>query len=306
MINKYIIDARQFFIKVLPPHINKSEINFSISNDSILFGLSAISGIGEKVASDIIMKRLDGLFDGFKDFKTRVEPSKAQIIALVKAGAIPTKDKRQFLIKYLKSMYEPLTFKPVAKAPSYDDLLMKWEIDVEQYRNGLKRYDYNKDKILEVFNKKKEEVFKQQQEIRYQKYIDKNSKYLQNEEFWEFEALQIFINDNPFEQAYSFMSKEFEEVEAGEMCTIVGIVAKVQKKKDKNKKTFAYANIYSSFGLTEAIIWHSQLKEYEDLIVKGKQIAMYCKKDSEEKVIAEKIKPYQQWLADIKRQKGVA
>jgi len=306
MINKYIIDARQFFIKVLPPHINKSEINFSISNDSILFGLSAISGIGVKVASDIIMKRLDGLFDGFKDFKTRVEPSKAQIIALVKAGAIPTKDKRQFLIKYLKSMYEPLTFKPVAKAPSYDDLLMKWEIDVEQYRNGLKRYDYNKDKILEVFNKKKEEVFKQQQEIRYQKYIDKNSKYLQNEEFWEFEALQIFINDNPFEQAYSFMSKEFEEVEAGEMCTIVGIVAKVQKKKDKNKKTFAYANIYSSFGLTEAIIWHSQLKEYEDLIVKGKQIAMYCKKDSEEKVIAEKIKPYQQWLADIKRQKGVA
>ena len=56
--------------------------------------------------------------------------------------------------------------------------------------------------------------------------------------------------------------------------------AKVQKKKDRHGKQFAYANIYSSFGLTEAIIWHSQLKEYEDLIVKGKQVAMYCKKDS--------------------------
>ena len=128
---------------------------------------------------------------------------------------------------------------------------------------------------------------------------------MQNEDFWEFEALQIFIKDNPFEQAYSYMSQQFEDVEDGDMCTIVGIVAKVQKKKDRHGKQFAYANIYSSFGLTEAIIWHSQLKEYEDLVVKGKQIAMYCKKDSDEKVVVEKMKPYSQWLEDMtSRKKG--
>ena len=65
-------------------------------------------------------------------------------------------------------------------------------------------------------------------------------------------------------------------------------------------------NLYSSFGLTEAIVWHSQLKEYEDLIVKGNQIAMLCRKDSDEKVIAKKIKPYKQGLEDIKKVKGVA
>ena len=92
------------------------------------------------------------------------------------------------------------------------------------------------------------------------------------------------------------MSRTFQEVPSGEKCTIVGIIAKVQKKKDKNQKQFAYVNIYSSFGLVEAIVWHSQLKEYENLIVKGSQIAMLCKKDNEEKVIAKKIKPYSEWL----------
>lgn len=304
MINKYIIDAKLFNINITPPHINKSDINFSVKDNKILFGLSAISKIGETVANEIICERNNGLFTGIDDFLKRVNPSKTQVITFIKAGALPTKKKKEFLINYLKSLYEPLIFKPVAKAPSYNELLIKYDIDAEKYRVGSKKYDYDKEKILEAYNNKKKELFDEQQKIRYQKFIDENSKYIKNEEFWEFEALQIFINDNPFEQSYEYMSKQFEEVKNGEMCTIVGIIAKVQKKKDKNKKQFAYANIYSSFGLTEAIIWHSQLKEYEDLIVKGKQIAMFCKKDSDEKVIANKIKPYQQWLKDIKAQKG--
>ena len=149
------------------------------------------------------------------------------------------------------------------------------------------------------------ELYKDKEKERFQKFIAQNQKYLENEDFWEFEALQIFINDNPFDQAYKYMSKQFQDVEDGDDCTVVAVIAKVDKKKDKNKKTFAYVNLYSSFGLTEAIVWHSQLKEYEDMIVKGNQIAMLCRKDSDEKVIAKKIKPYKQWLEDIKKVKGV-
>ena len=77
----------------------------------------------------------------------------------------------------------------------------------------------------------------------------------------------------------------------------------MQKKKDKNGKQFAYINIYSSFGLVEGIVWHSTLKEFEDLIKKGQQVAILCKKDSEEKVIVEKIKPYSKWIKYV-RKKG--
>lgn len=306
MINKYVIDARQFDIDVLPPNINKSRMNFTVDGNKILFGLSAITGIGENVAKEIIEDRdYYGAFHSFKDFLSRTHVSKSQVIMLIKSGAIPSKNKKQTLISYLKSLYEPLWFKPVQKAPSYPVLIAQWDIDPEQYRIGTKKYDYDKEKILEEYNRKKKEKFDKNQEVRFKKYIDENRKYLENEQFWEFEALQIFIKDNPFEEAYRYLTRTFEDVEDSEMCTIVGIISKVQKKKDRHGKTFAYINIYSSFGLTEGIVWHSTLKEYEDLITKGSQIAIYCQKDSDDKVIVKEIKPYYQWLSEIAKRKYI-
>lgn len=165
-----------------------------------------------------------------------------------------------------------------------------------------KELKYDKEKLLEEYNRLKEEDFNQKQEIRYQKYIEENNKYLEDEQFWEFQTLQVFINDNPFDAAYTFLVP-FEDVENGDKCTLVGIIAKVQKKKDKNGKQFAYINIYSSFGLVEGIVWHSTLKEFEDLVKKGQQVAILCKKDSEERVIVEKIKPYSEWIKYV-RKKG--
>lgn len=302
MINKYVIDSQMFNVAVLPPNINKSDINFSVCDDKVLFGLSAITGIGENVANEIISIRTEyGKFKSFDDLLNKTDLTKAQIISLIKAGAIPTKSKKKFLINYLKSLYTPLTFKPSGKAPSYLELINKWNMDIEQYRIGDKKYDYDKEAILKAYNELKYQEFQKNQELRYQKYIDDNKKYLENERFWEYEALQIFINDNPFTEAYKYMTQQFEDVPIGDKCAIVGIISQVQKKKDKNKKQFAFINIYSSFGLVEGILWHTQLKEYEDLIKKGSQIAVKCKKDSEDRIVIERIKPYSQWL----KEKGV-
>ena len=299
MVNKYIIDSKQFNVSVLPPHINKSEINFSVHDEKILFGLSAISGIGENMAQELItIRTANGKFENFDNLLSRINLTKAQVISLVKAGAIPTKNKKQFLIKYLKSLYTPLEFKPAMKAPSYIDLINKWDMNIEQYRIGIKKYDYDKEAILKAFNELKRQEFDKSQKERLQKHIDSNSKYLENEQFWEFEALQIFINDNPFDKAYQYMERQFEDVPLGDKCAIVGVISQVQKKKDKNKKQFAFINIYSSFGLVEGILWHTQLKEYEDLVKKGSQIAIKCKKDAEDRIIIEKMKPYSQWLEE--------
>lgn len=306
MINKYILDSKEFNITVCPPNINKSELNFSIDDDKILFGLSAINGIGETFANAIIKEReTNGKFTSLSNFINRVNPKKSQIIMLIKSGAFPTKNKHKSLIIYLKGLYKPTAYTEPSKLPPYKELLLKWDIDCEQYRIGTKKYDFDKDKMLSNYREKKYQTYLSNEQNRFQKYIDENNKYLANERFWEFEALQIFINDNPFDEAYKYMSKTFEEVADGSLCTIVGVIAKVQKKKDKNKKQFAYVNIYSSFGLVEAIVWHSKLKEYEDLIAKGNKIAMLCKKDSIEKVICEDIKPYEDWLNHFKKERRI-
>ena len=306
-INKYILDARYFNVDIMPPNINHSGMNFTVDKDKVLFGLSAIGGIGESLSKKIIEERENnGIYKSFDDLIQRLSLGKASVIALIKSGAIPCKNKREKLISYLKSEYQPLKFSEVQSLPTYKKLEEDWNIDLKKYviPSSGKRIVYDKEALLTEYNRLKKIQFEENQKVRFQKYIDDNKKYLEDEQFWEFQTLQVFINDNPFDAAYTFLIP-FEDVPDGEKCTLVGIIAKVQKKKDKNGKQFAYINIYSSFGLVEGIVWHSQLKEYEDLVKKGQQVAILCKKDSEEKVIVEKLKPYSKWLEYV-RKKGVS
>lgn len=306
-INKYILDARYFNVDIMPPNINHSGMNFTVDKDKVLFGLSAIGGIGESLSKQIIEERENnGIYKSFDDLIQRLSLGKASVIALIKSGAIPCKNKREKLISYLKSEYQPLEFSEVQSLPTYKKLEEDWNINLKKYviPSSGKRIVYDKEALLTEYNRLKKIQFKENQKVRFQKYIDDNKKYLEDEQFWEFQTLQVFINDNPFDAAYTFLTP-FEDVPDGEKCTLVGIIAKVQKKKDKNGKQFAYINIYSSFGLVEGIVWHSQLKEYEDLVKKGQQVAILCKKDSEEKVIVEKLKPYSKWLEYV-RKKGVS
>lgn len=306
-INKYILDARYFNVDIMPPNINHSGMNFTVDKDKVLFGLSAIGGIGESLSKQIIEERENnGIYKSFNDLIQRLSLGKASVIALIKSGAIPCKNKREKLVSYLKSQYQPLIFTEVQSLPTYKKLEEDWNIDLKKYivPSSGKRIVYDKEALLTEYNRLKKKQFDENQKVRFQKYIEDNKKYLEDEQFWEFQTLQVFINDNPFDAAYTFLTP-FEDVPDGEKCTLVGIIAKVQKKKDKNGKQFAYINIYSSFGLVEGIVWHSQLKEYEDLVKKGQQVAILCKKDSEEKVIVEKLKPYSKWLEYV-RKKGVS
>lgn len=292
---------------IMPPNINHSGMNFTVDKDKVLFGLSAIGGIGESLSKQIIEERENnGIYKSFNDLIQRLSLGKASVIALIKSGAIPCKNKREKLISYLKSEYQLLKFSEVQSLPTYKKLEEDWNINLKKYviPSSGKRIVYDKEALLTEYNRLKKIQFEENQKVRFQKYIDDNKKYLEDEQFWEFQTLQVFINDNPFDAAYTFLTP-FEDVPDGEKCTLVGIIAKVQKKKDKNGKQFAYINIYSSFGLVEGIVWHSQLKEYEDLVKKGQQVAILCKKDSEEKVIVEKLKPYSKWLEYV-RKKGVS
>lgn len=302
MLNKYILDAREFNVEVVCPNINKSDMNFKVDNNKVLFGLSAIKGIGESFAKVIIGERENnGVYKSLQDFIERVNPTKTQIISLIKSGAIPAKDKKNMLIKYFVQIYDKRKFKPVNTVPSPYSKLEQFGLNVDNYRNGKK---VDKERLLIDLNKVKEQMFNIEEENRFNKYKNECAeKYMQNELFWEFEALQIFLKNNPFDAAYNYLTP-FEDIDDGVDCTVVGVISKVQKKKDRNGKQFAFINIYSSFGLIEGIVWHSTYKEYQDLITNNSQIAILAKKDNDERVIVKKIKPYQMWL-NQKRKAGV-
>ncbi len=302
MVNKYIVDSKQFGVTVLPPHINKSQVDFSIYDNNVLFGFSAITGIGERIAQEIVADReKNGKYKNLQDLLSRTTLAKTQIINLMKSGAIPTKDKKSCLLKYLKSLYKPLEYKELSKLPTYNKLIIDYDIDIEKYRIGNGKYDYDKDLLLTLANQKKKEKFDLQQEDRLKQFLSTNNKYLENADFWEFEALQIFIHNNPFEEALPYLTTAFEAVENDNDCVIVGVISRVQKKKDRNKKPFAFVNIYSTLGIIEGVLWNSQLVQYEDLVKKGSQVAIKCRKTDEDKVTIQAMRPYVEWLSERKK-----
>jgi DNA polymerase-3 subunit alpha len=87
----YLHECRRMGIKVLPPDVNESDLNFTPRGTDIRFGLSAIRNVGENVVNSIIAtRRSKGRYTGFSDFLRKVEPvacNKRVVESLIKAGS---------------------------------------------------------------------------------------------------------------------------------------------------------------------------------------------------------------------------
>ncbi|AVF06064.1 MULTISPECIES: DNA polymerase III subunit alpha [Devosia] len=77
-------------IEVVPPCVNQSEVVFSVKDDRVHYGLSAVKGVGRAMAEHIVEVRGDQPFKDLGDFARRVDPrvlNKRTLETLVNAGA---------------------------------------------------------------------------------------------------------------------------------------------------------------------------------------------------------------------------
>lgn len=91
-VSEYILTSRQMGIKILPPDINEGQSGFSVSRDSIRYGLSAIKSVGRSVVDAIVTEReTHGRFISMEDFVERMsskEVNKRTLENFIKAGAL--------------------------------------------------------------------------------------------------------------------------------------------------------------------------------------------------------------------------
>ncbi len=92
---KYIDEVKHLGIKLLPPDIKQSMVEFSVIDDNkdraILFGLGAIKGVGSKAIESIIEAREKKQFSNLSDFISRIDIQKVNkrvLEALIKSGAM--------------------------------------------------------------------------------------------------------------------------------------------------------------------------------------------------------------------------
>ncbi|MFQ5966160.1 MAG: DNA polymerase III subunit alpha [Acidimicrobiia bacterium] len=86
----YLNECRTMGLAVLVPDVNSSEMDFTVSDGAIRFGLSAVRNVGESIVTRILEARTEGgPFASFQDFEDRVDLSvlnKRTLESLIKAG----------------------------------------------------------------------------------------------------------------------------------------------------------------------------------------------------------------------------
>ncbi len=89
---KYINEARDLGMEILPPDVNESGWKFTVIADQrIRFGLGAIRNVGHSAAESMIAARADGPFTSLYDFCNRIDlrtGNKRVLEALTHAGAL--------------------------------------------------------------------------------------------------------------------------------------------------------------------------------------------------------------------------
>lgn len=103
-----INECRRIGIKVLPPDINESSIDFTIVSDkdsltgkAIRFGFSGIKNVGNAAIDAILEARTEKLFTSFPDFLARADArrvNKRVLESLIKVGALSSFGRRAALL----------------------------------------------------------------------------------------------------------------------------------------------------------------------------------------------------------------
>ncbi|MBP1710534.1 MAG: polymerase alpha subunit, partial [Deltaproteobacteria bacterium] len=87
---KHMSNCKEMGINILPPDINESQKDFSISGENIRFGLAAVKNVGEAAMESVIAIRQEAKFTSFLDFLSRVDLRKVNrrvIESLIKCGS---------------------------------------------------------------------------------------------------------------------------------------------------------------------------------------------------------------------------
>ena len=70
---EYIAECRELGIKLLPPDVNESDADFTVSGENIRFGLVAIKSVGRASIENLVAERREnGPFKSFEDFCRRI------------------------------------------------------------------------------------------------------------------------------------------------------------------------------------------------------------------------------------------
>ncbi len=129
----HIADARKLGIEVLPPDVNRGLADFDVQNNRIIFGLTAIKGLGRGAAQEVVRARnADGKFRDLFDFSERVDRrivQKAAVEKMIQAGAFDVFGRRSAQFAAVGKAYQSADERAAEKRRGQKSFLDLFESD---------------------------------------------------------------------------------------------------------------------------------------------------------------------------------
>jgi DNA polymerase-3 subunit alpha len=253
----YLQECKQMGIPVLPPDVNESGLNFTPSNGTIRFGLSAIKNIGEGANLIINERNKNGPFTDFFEFVYRIDSSKLhkkKLDTLTLSGAFDSFRKTRATL--LSASEQVLEQKELNKG---------YIRKVETYENKLVAIAKREEEIAAGVLSDKGKPLKPLKPISKPelppplKYFDFEELPLSQLLLHEKELTGFFISGHPLQGVRSSASHTLkslkEDLDRPELVTILAIISNITIKETKTKQRMAYIKIEDLTGTIEATLF---------------------------------------------------
>ncbi len=256
---EYIGECTKKRIRVLPPDINKSMLNFHVVDEDIRFGLLGLKNVGEQFIANIIHERGLGEFTSFDSFIERMskyDMNKRQIESLIKSGAF---DGLGIYRSRLLAAYEKIIEQNNNK--NHNNISGQMDIFSPQQNTGTSsvsiEYEYPQIPDLSL----KEKLF-------YEKEV--SGLYFSGHMLDGYSmSLEELSPDSVCDILSSFDGESATDAPVysdKQKVVVAGIITSRTLKNTKNNEKMAFVTIEDRYAEIEIIVFPKQLSRFEHLL----------------------------------------
>jgi DNA polymerase-3 subunit alpha len=274
---KYIKECQNINLKILPPDINESLIDFTVvDRDAIRFGLAAVKNVGRVAIENIIQERTEnGSFVSLFDFCRRVDAktmNRRVVESLIKCGSFDsTGDKRSQLLSVLEKAIDLGHEIQREKRNGQTNLFALMGNDSESQQHGnppLPEIDEFSDQELLAMEK---------------------------------ETLGFYLSHHPLDdyhdklkEAINADSSQLQQFSDKTQLVLGGIITGMRKKTTKHGNMMVYFVLEDLEGTVDVIVFPKTYEEYKEAIKEENIVIVEGRLDAAEfniKILAEGIIP---------------
>ena len=290
-VSEYIAECKDLGIRLLPPDVNESDANFTVSGENLRFGLVAIKSIGWGAIQGLVEERSkNGPFRDFEDFCRRMaggELNRRAVENLIRAGAFDSMGyTRKALLQAAGSVLDGISRAQRENISGQMDLFGGLEETEETPRLVLPQ-------VEEYSLRERMEMEKETTGL----YLSGHpmDEYRETVRRLGVPSIGAILSDFASEDG----PRRFAD---GQSLTLAGLVESVRTRTTKNNTLMSYIRLEDDTGSIELIAFQraldnggSYLKDNAALIVKGR---LDVRDEKEPQLLAESFRP----LSDLELQ----